>query len=128
MPTIKRKVEMNLVGLLEWAWENEIKNKDFESSNTDCACIVEVSFDDEGDFDSDYYVSKDDYFTVEIKEEITEDTKINNLCHLTIFGFTSVTRTRSINDAKDDHSVAFYIMNDDHTMTLIWTKEKGLVD
>ncbi|WP_239733850.1 hypothetical protein [Mammaliicoccus sp. M-M49] len=34
----------------------------------------------------------------------------------------------SINKQKDFDSEAFYIMNDDKTMTLIWTKEKGLVE
>ncbi|MBV5103419.1 hypothetical protein [Mammaliicoccus sciuri] len=63
-------------------------------------------------------------FKVEIEEEITEDTKLSNLYHLTEYGFSMVTNTRAIEEAKGNSSVAFYIMNDDLTMTLIWKNGK----
>lgn len=65
---------------------------------------------------------------IEVEEEITEDTKISKLAHYSIYGFKGTKNCTSINDVKDDNSIAFYIMNDDRTMTLIWTKEKGLVE
>lgn len=65
---------------------------------------------------------------IETSEEITEDTKISKLAHYSVYGFKRTKNCTSINDVKDGDSIAFYIMNDDRTMTLIWTIEKGLVE
>ena len=70
----------------------------------------------------------DGKMTVEVEEEITEDTIIPKLTRYTAFGFKGTKYNTSINDVKSHDSLAFYIMNDDLTMTLIWTHEKGLVE
>lgn len=129
MIKIKQKVEMNLVQILEYVWKNDMKDKWFVCKEDNVTKhIISVSPSGRINLDSGSYYEKTDVFTVEIEEEITEDTKIYNLRHLTPFGFTGITETRSINDVKTDYSQAFYIMNDDKTMRLIWTKEKGLVE
>lgn len=119
---IKTKKEMNLPELIEWAWENGIDNKTYTSPKGS-----EISFDEYGDIVDVYRIEPNDVFTIEVEEELKEDTKISKLYHLTEYGFSVVTYTRSIEEAKGNSSEAFYIMNDDLTMTLIWTKEKGLV-
>ena len=63
-------------------------------------------------------------FTVEIEEDITEDTQISKLAHYSVYGFRGTKNCTSINDVKDGNSIAFYIMNDDMTMTLIWKNGK----
>nr|WP_286313483.1 hypothetical protein [Mammaliicoccus lentus] len=113
MPTIKRKVEMNLIELIDWAWENieQVRGKDFKSHIKDMLgdySTVQFSVDGYG-FKTNR-VSYDDTFTVEVEEEITEDTQISNLRHLTVYCFTNTTHTRSIKEVKDDNSLAFYIM------------------
>jgi len=65
---------------------------------------------------------------IEVEEEITEDTKVSKLAHYSTYGFKGTKNNTSINDVKDKISLAFYIMNSDRTMTLIWTKENGLVE
>ncbi|PXX85683.1 hypothetical protein DLY76_06570 [Staphylococcus warneri] len=57
---------------------------------------------------------------VEVEEEITEDTKIENLIELHKDNFISIYQNEIIDNVKDFNSKAFYIMNEDMTMTLIW--------
>ncbi|KAA9389612.1 hypothetical protein H6K86_06830 [Staphylococcus epidermidis] len=66
MAKIKRKVEMNLPQLIEWAWENNIKNQGFISNRDEL-----VYFDEFGDF-----IVKDSFFEVEIEESITLETQL----------------------------------------------------
>lgn len=126
MPTIKTKKEMNLGELLCWAIDNkeQARFRDFSSKN------MRVRFNDSAKpeiiFDKQF-LPIDDTFTVEIEEDITEDTEISKLACYSIYGFKGIKNNTSINDVKDEVSIAFYIMNDDKTLTLIWTKEKGLV-
>ncbi|HCW35771.1 MAG TPA: hypothetical protein DGB97_06860 [Staphylococcus sp.] len=124
MPTIKTKKEMNLPELIEWGWKNGIEKRSFISNGGK----VTANFEDMGHFITDSYISKDVTFTVEIEEEITEDTKISELAQYSVFGFKTTRNNVSINHVKDENSLAFYIMNDDLTMTLMWTKEKGMVE
>lgn len=77
----------------------------------------------------------EDSVTLKTFEEITEDTVIPELVEL-YEDFLESNETlkhenRSISEAKDEDacaSQAFYIINDDLTMTLIWTRDKGLVE
>ncbi|WP_436883920.1 hypothetical protein [Mammaliicoccus sciuri] len=130
MPTIKTKKEMNLGELLCWAIDNkeQARFRDFSSKN------MRVRFNDSAKpeiiFDKQF-LPIDQTFIVEIEEPITEDTAIHKLVELSdkgLLGRTILNINRSINLAKTEKSVAFYILNDDLTMTLIWTKEKGLVE
>ena len=72
-------------------------------------------------------VNKNDTFTVEVEERIDEDTEITALVELSsrgLLGNTRLYRYHSINDVIDNQSVAFYILNDDQTMDLIWKNGK----
>ncbi|OFV21547.1 hypothetical protein [Staphylococcus sp. HMSC14C01] len=81
-------------------------------------------------------ISYDPYsstFTVEVEEEITEDTQIYRLLELKdsfIFkdgGWkdlnimkSNMYGNQSISEVKNDESKKFYMLNEDDTMTLIW--------
>lgn len=131
MPTIKTKKEMNLPELIEWGWKNEIEKRSFISNGGK----VTANFEDMGRFIADNFISSDVTFTVEIEEEITEDTVIPKIAELNLCGYDQheelfVNENKSIKQLlseEETNNVAFYIMNDDKTLTLIWTKEKGLV-
>lgn len=132
MPTIKTKKEMNLPELIEWGWKNEIEKRSFISNGGK----VTANFEDMGHFITDSYISKDVTFTVEVEEEITGDTVIPKIAELNLCGYDQheelfVNENKSIKQLlseEETNNVAFYIMNNDLTMTLIWTKEKGLVE
>lgn len=125
---IKRKVQKNLPQLIEWAMDNDIKHRVFESNPNFDGVTYRLGFDKGGDLYFEESLAPTLLFTVEVEEELTEDTKVSKLAHYSTYGFKGTKNNTSINDVKDKISLAFYIMNSDRTMTLIWTKEKGLVE
>lgn len=129
MVKIKRKVEMTLPELIEWAWKNDIKGKSFNSKKR----INALYFDMYGGIQTHCGIEKNDAFTVEVEEKVTEETIIFRLLEVRnaipskkkewqdlkllkshLYG------NRSISRVKNEHSVAFYNLNDDMTTTLIW--------
>ena len=133
LPTIKRKVEMNLPQLIEWLWINK-KSAYKVMSNMNGVVKLEpyglITFSS-----GDFY--PEETFTVEVEEEITEDTVIDNLIEINelidfkkegLLGGVRLYKNSSINQVENDKSVAYYIMNDDLEMTLIWKRKEGLVE
>lgn len=142
---IKRKLEMNLPQLIEWGFNNpkEVESKIFESDNIDYFFnTAHVQFSNDGcGVRMSSSVSVDDTFTVEVEEEVTEDTVIPKV--LNVFKNTTnrirndeeshIRRNVSVKEIKENskdyiENDRLYIMNDDLTITLIWTREKGLVE
>ncbi|MDQ7199331.1 hypothetical protein RCF40_01975 [Staphylococcus pseudintermedius] len=129
---IKVKKDMNLHELIKWAWENDVKGKTFKSNRG-----KKVKFYSIGGFNVMEPIWGHDTFTVEVEEEITEDTKIPTLIELFVSGYGQIIHTyyrTSIREAigevvkgVDALPKAFYILNDDMTMTLIW-KDGELVE
>ena len=124
---IKTKKEMNLPELIEWLWKSK-KSVYKVTSNMNGVVKLEpyglITFSS-----GDFY--PEETFTVEVEEPITEDTEIKGLVELGNDGHGAdffQCNGSSINEQKDFDSEAFYILNDDKTMTLIWTQEKGLVE
>ena len=122
---IKTKKEMNLPQLIEWLLGSG-KSECIVISNMNNIVQLEpygvIRFSQEK-----FY--PEEIFTVTIEEEITEDTVIPRLVvrHRDT-GFTLYENDYINNEFPLDSVQAFYIMNDDLTLTLIWTKEKGLVE
>lgn len=123
---IKTKKQLNLPQLIEYAWDNDIKNERFIADKQ----LTNIEFDDTGDFL--IYGNgnrKNVKFSIEVEEEITEDTRLDELVVRYRNDDIYIFPQERINDFKNDSSiVAFYIPNDDLTLTLIWTREKGLVE
>ncbi|NBK47404.1 hypothetical protein EON06_06510 [Staphylococcus delphini] len=120
---IKVKKEMNLPQLIEWAWENNVNDKVFYGS-----LGGKVEFDFRGWVRTDL-IEPDETFTVEVEEEITEETVIPNLLEVYKYDSTlvlEVRKNKSIKDLLDSDDYdgvtikAFHIINDDGTHTLIW--------
>ena len=123
MPTIKRKVEMNLPELIEWLWKSK-KSVYKVTSNMNGVVKLEpyglITFSS-----GDFY--PEETFTVEVEEQVDENTELIALVELSsrgLLGKTTLYRYHSINDVIDNQSVAFYILNDDQTMDLIWKNGK----
>lgn len=121
MVKIKREVEMTLPELIEWGLENGMKDKKFVSNRLDSKYVF---FSPNGwiRFSGFYSYLPEDTFTVEAEEEITEETKLEEM-----FMLNSNTKNlsrytgRSIASVvKGHHAKAFYIKDDDFNMTLIW--------
>lgn len=129
---IKVKKEMNLHQLIQWARENNVKGETF-TSNYGRA----VKFYSDVSFNTMVPIFHWDTFTVEAEEEITEETEIPVLVELFMSGLDEIIHTyhrTSIGEATGEvHKgaealpTAFYMLNDDMTMTLIW-KDGELVE
>ncbi|GAB0235593.1 hypothetical protein [Staphylococcus pseudintermedius] len=122
---IKVKKEMNLHQLIQWARENNVKGETFTSNYG-----RNVKFYSDGSFNTMEPIYHWDTFTVKAEEEITEDTKISTLIELFVSGYGQIIHTyygTSIREVigevvkgVDALPKAFYMLNDDMTMTLIW--------
>ena len=126
---IKRNKQLNLPQLMEWAWENDVRNKNLLADNN--VTPLRISIGGEFIFDNDYIYSKNHTFTVTAEEEITEDTKLD-LIERFIGGMGSVcytSHTMSIKEClkrgpSDCTTTHFYIENDDRELILIWRDGK----
>ncbi|HEC2149850.1 TPA: hypothetical protein R1932_000335 [Staphylococcus delphini] len=115
---IKVEKEMNLHELIKWAWENNVKGETFTSNyGRDVKFYSDVSFNT---MEPIYHW---DTFTVEVEEEVTEETVISRLVAIyDVSGQRSIIqrKQKSISNIVNEYAVAFYMLNDDATMTLIW--------
>ncbi|MEX5937669.1 hypothetical protein [Mammaliicoccus sciuri] len=139
MPTIKTKKEMNLVELIEWARKNKVTNQIFRADKQ----LMNIQFDNHGDFKTYGFTGIDTTFTVEVDEEITEDTVLDAVVivrkqispydrestHVCRKGNVSINQVLSLqpNNSRFVY-LEIYLMKNDRIDRLIWTKEKGLVE
>ena len=139
MPTIKRKVEMNLPQLIEWAWENpkQVERRTFKSDKRDSfGKNAEIYFTNCGHGFYTHRVTDKDTFTVEVEEEVNEYTVFPKIAELNLCGYDQheelfMNENKSVKQLlseEETNNKALYIVNDDYSMTLIWTKEEGLVE
>ncbi|AFV81028.1 hypothetical protein O151_gp041 [Staphylococcus phage vB_SauM_Remus] len=133
---IKTKKVMTLAELMEWAWEypDLTKGKRIYTENQDNENFVYFSSEDGRKCLVSEFISADDTFEVEAEEEITEEAKVDRLIELfeiqegdynsTLYENTSI---KECLYGRCVPTKAFYILNDDLTMTLIW-KDGELVE
>ena len=130
MVSVKIKKQLNLPQLIEWAMKNDMHERSFCGDRYGDA----VHFDENEDMLCDH-VSLTETFTVEVEEEITEDTEIPKL--MTTFektcleGGIGYQRVRidenypiklMLNEAEahGEPVETLHVVNDDDTHTLIW--------
>lgn len=83
MVKIKVKKKMNLPQLIEWAAVNDVKVRVFESNPNFDGVTYKLGFDKAGDLYFEEALSPTLLFTIEVEEEITEDTHLDYLYALT---------------------------------------------
>ncbi|AMG40610.1 TPA: hypothetical protein PZ482_001837 [Staphylococcus aureus] len=131
---VKVEKEMRLDELIKWARSNPELSKGknfFTTGNGDGIVRFQK---DTNECTTSVCVPLDAPFEVEVEEEITEDTKFDRLFEVYEFrerAYMSALHTNtSIKERLENTSFptkAFYILNDDMTMTLIW-KDGELVE
>ncbi|MGW7932847.1 hypothetical protein ACWEWU_14595 [Staphylococcus xylosus] len=117
---------MNFPQLIEWAKKNDVRNRSYYGDRYE----DRIFFTENQDVICDC-VPINETFTVETETEITEDTVIPNLVEVyhsvcKQIGVDVVSyKNISISEIYDGQPTkAFYILNDDLTMTLIWRDGK----
>ncbi|WP_348711017.1 hypothetical protein [Staphylococcus aureus] len=126
---IKVKKEMRLDELIKWAWENPelVAGKRFHPEYKYEEYYVFFPLHDGRKCLISDFISADDTFEVEVEEKITEETKFDTLLEVfkddaecynsTIHTDVSIKERMAL---KCFPIKAFYILNDDLTLTLIW--------
>ena len=132
---IVTKKQLNLSQLIEWVWENEIKNTMCRRSNRRVFEYIWVNENSDIEFNEEMVFKKDDIFEIKIEEEITEDVEIPKL--MTTFKKTYLKddfgyqRVRIDEDFKiqlmlnkaeahGEEIETLHMVNDDGTHTLLW--------
>ena len=129
MVTIKTKKEMNLPELIEWGFENDVTNTWYRASNVE-EYISEVFFDATGLPQFSNTVNKNDTFTVEVEEEITESIVFDKLISRYVFLSSKPSYAYAINvsikEIIEDRKKAthIYFENEDNELQLIWKNGK----
>ncbi|CDR51867.1 hypothetical protein [Staphylococcus schweitzeri] len=136
MPKIKIKKKLTLPELIQWAWDNPelVRGKKFYSQGKSNETYVYFHLYDGRKCIMRDFISADDTFEVEVEEEVTKDTVFDRLFEVYEVPegyYASVSHANiSINKRLDENYYpvkAFYILNDDLTLTLIW-KDGELVE
>ena len=108
MVKIKQKKQLNLPQLIEWAWENNVKNERYRRSDSNPPEYVWINENSNVELDEDMRISKTDLFTVEVE---------------------SPKRNKSINEAGVNAYCTLEIHSYiDGEFKLIWMRENGLVE
>lgn len=126
MVKIKQKKTMNLPQLIEWAMDNDIKHRVFESNPNFDGVTYRLGFDKGGDLYFEESLAPTLLFTVEVEEEITEDTKFRHIVFIDDCDLSASYENKSINEIKYGHDKEFHAYINGE-FKLIWTREKGLV-
>lgn len=124
MVKIKQKKTMNLPQLIEWAMENDIKVRVFESNPNFDGVTYRLGFDKGGDLYFEESLAPTLLFTVEVEEEITEDTVIDEMLTIYKNGVTHITNDKSLNYLDKTNLKSAYTMGDDLRLILIWRDGK----
>ena len=124
---IKRKVQKTLPQLIEWAIDNDIKHRVFVSNPNLDGVTYKLGFDITGDLYFEEPLTPTLLFTVEVEEEVTEDTELDLIERFVgAMGYSCYTTHRmTIKDClrrspEECTTTHFYIENDNRELVLIW--------
>ena len=136
---IKTNKKLSLPQLIEWAWDNDIKHRVFESNPNFDGVTYKLGFDINGDLYFEEFLTPTSLFTVEIEEEITEDMVFNYLL-LTYKKDNDKIETHWYEDkckksvlSQSDRlmyvskQLSITYFDDKGIPHLIWTHEKGMI-
>ena len=141
MVKIKTIKKLNLPQLIEYVWENGITNKEYICNEYEEKSVI-FNLSGWAEFSDEFSYIPHDLFTVEVEEDVMEDTVIPKLMTTfkktylkDDFGYQRVRIDENypiklmLNkaEAHEEPIETLHMVNDDGTHTLIWTKEKGLV-
>ena len=120
---IVTKKQLNLSQLIEWIWENEIKNISCRRLNRRVFEYIWVNENSDIEFNEGMVFKKDDVFEFKIEEEITLTTPLPSMLHVwetEVLGREmKEVENKSIASQYTGCSTEFWL-KEDNKMTLIW--------
>ncbi|HDG5525880.1 TPA: hypothetical protein PF248_000921 [Staphylococcus aureus] len=124
---IKVKKEMRLDELIKWARENPDLSQGKIFFSTGFSDGFVHFHPNTNKCSTSSFIPIDIPFIVDIEKEVTEETKFDCLVELNDIEGFEIYENDSIRELIDGTSRAFYILNEDKTMTLIWKDGELLV-
>ncbi|HDP2841696.1 TPA: hypothetical protein P6K31_000132 [Staphylococcus aureus] len=124
---IKVKKEMRLDELIKWARENPDLSQGKIFFSTEFSDGFVRFHPNTNKCSTSSFIPIDIPFIVDIEKEVTEETKFDCLVELNDIEGFEIYENDSIRELIDGTSRAFYILNEDKTMTLIWKDGELLV-
>ncbi|HGZ8647774.1 TPA: hypothetical protein ACOFN5_001231 [Staphylococcus aureus] len=124
---IKVKKEMRLDELIKWARENPDLSQGKIFFSTGFSDGFVRFHPNTNKCSTSSFIPIDIPFIVDIEKEVTEETKFDCLVELNDIEGFEIYENDSIRELIDGTSRAFYILNEDETMTLIWKDGELLV-
>ena len=132
MVKIKQTKQLNLPQLIEWGWNNpsSSRRKRFYSKDEKIGIIKHlVHFNEFGyaEIENRYCLEPADTFTVEVEEEITEDTPLSMIIECdedsSFWVFKEIT-LKEMHESKCLKETTKYYKDEDEKMYLIWRNGK----
>ena len=117
---IKRKVQKNLPQLIEWLLKSG--HRDYIASS-DMGNTVTLSRYGAIQFSHGTFFPEET-FTVEVEEEITEDTVLDEMLLVYDNGVTHIAENKNLSFISKGNLKSAYYMNDDLRLILIWRDGK----
>lgn len=123
---IKQKKQLNLPQLIEWAWDNGIKNKEYQCDGFEDKTVI---FNRMGwaEFSDKYSYNLTDFFIVEVEEVVDSNTVLDNVYTVNVEEGTSHTtyyKSKSINEVKTDEINIIYTILQEEAIVL-WDSQGG---
>ena len=126
MVKIKQKKQLNLPQLIEWGFENDVTNKEYVCNEHKAKSVI-FNLSGWTEFSDEFSYNPHDTFTVEVEEEVTDDTLLDLVARFTDENgaYYTTPKRMSINtcleaELDDVTCTHFYIENDDRELVLIW--------
>src|SRR5699024_4575115 len=105
LKTIKTTKQMRLDELIKYVWDNGITNTTFKSNYS---AIVRIN--EYGDVSTTKFLHRNDSYTVEIEEPITEDTVFKCLLEIIDGELVYIRNKKTIKESVKDDTDRFYAL------------------
>ena len=116
MVKIKQKKQLNLPQLIEWLLKSGYRNY---TANSNMGNTVTLSRYGAIQFSHGTFFPEET-FTVEVEEEITEDTVLDEMLLVYDNGVTHIAENKNLSFISKGNLKSAYYMNDDLRLILIW--------
>ena len=112
---IKTTKEMNVHELIKHVWDNGITDRTYRTHDNG----AQITFDYNGDIETEFCIEKRNIFRVEIEEPITEYTEFDCILEIRKGRLTHIRRRKTIKENLTEETERFYALIDGK-LQLVW--------
>ena len=116
---IKTTKQMRLDELIKHVWDNGITDRTYRTHDNG----AQITFDYDGDIETEFCIEKRDIFRVEIEEPITEYTQFDCILEIRKGSLTHIRRRKTIKENLTEETDRFYALIDGK-LQLVWESDE----